>query len=237
MIGDTPVIYENRRTNVRPLHGRTMAPNKSTQAYDVLERMIIFQDIQAGVMVSEAELMEKSGFGRTPLREALQRLSRDNLVQVVPRRGILVPPISVEAQFKLLETRRPLEELAATLAATRARPEQQAAALQRASEFKNFTERDLHELERVLRAGHELVAKSTQNQFLENAMAPLQGLSRRFWFAHLRSDPDDVAIAIDRHGELLTAIGEQDQERAIAAARSLIDYLTEFAYASVKVPA
>lgn len=127
--------------------------------------------------------------------------------------------------------------MAATLAATRARPEQQAAALQRASEFKNFTERDLHELERVLRAGHELVAKSTQNQFLENAMAPLQGLSRRFWFAHLRSDPDDVAIAIDRHGELLTAIGEQDQERAIAAARSLIDYLTEFAYASVKVPA
>src|SRR5690606_41125113 len=59
---------------------------------------IFFQDIQAGVMVSEAELMETSGVGRTPLREALQRLSRDNLVQVVPRRGILVPPISVEAQ-------------------------------------------------------------------------------------------------------------------------------------------
>ncbi|NGP05765.1 GntR family transcriptional regulator [Rhodococcus sp. 14C212] len=213
-----------------------MTPNKSAQAYDVLERMVIFQELPAGAMVSEAELMDKSGFGRTPLREALQRLSRDNLVQVVPRRGILVPPISVESQLKLLETRRPLEEMAATLAASRARPEQRSAALQRAKEFESFTGRDLHEFERVLRAGHELVAESAQNQFLENAMAPLQGLSRRYWFAHLRTDPDDVAIAIDRHSELLTAIGEQDRERAAAAARSLIDYLTEFAYASVSAP-
>lgn len=210
-----------------------MIPNKSAQAYEVLERMVIFQDIPAGAMVSETELMDKSGFGRTPLREALQRLSRDNLVQVVPRRGILVPPISVESQFKLLEARRPLEELAATLAASRARPEQRTAALQSAKMFESYTGRDLYEFERVLRAGHELVAESTQNQFLELAMAPLQGLSRRFWFAYLRSDPDDVAIAIERHSQLLTAIGKQDPRRASVAARALIDYLTDFAYASV----
>lgn len=206
---------------------------KSMQAYDVLERMLIFQEIPAGEMLSEGELMTISGFGRTPLREALQRLSRDNLVEVVPRRGILVPPVSIESQFKLLELRRPLEELAATYAAKRARPDQQAAALERADELKTFQGRDLHEFERLLRSGHSLIAESAHNRYLQNAMAPLQGLSRRFWFAHLRTSPDDVAIASELHSELLSAVGERSETRARAAAQALIEYLTEFAYASI----
>lgn len=61
-------------------------------------------------------------------------------------------------------------------------------------------------------------------------MAPLQGLSRRFWFANLRDVAADLRDGADRHIAILRAIHDQDAERAAQASFALNDYLVEFAH-------
>src|SRR5258707_256719 len=76
------------------------------QAYRELEEEIITLRIPPGAVVSEALLSKRFGVGRTPVREALQRLAREGLVVIMPRRGVVVSEIDVSAQLRLLEARR-----------------------------------------------------------------------------------------------------------------------------------
>src|SRR5438093_6081678 len=73
-----------------------------------------------GQAISEAFLSNALCIGRTPIREALQRLARERLVVIHPRRGIVVSEINVRNQLKMLELRRELERLIARAAARRA---------------------------------------------------------------------------------------------------------------------
>ena len=76
--------------------------------------------LSPGAIVSEKALAERIGIGRTPIREALQRLTRERLVTILPRRGIMVSEINVKSQLRLLEVRRELERLISKRAARRA---------------------------------------------------------------------------------------------------------------------
>jgi DNA-binding GntR family transcriptional regulator len=76
--------------------------------------------LRPGAAVSEAKLSQALGIGRTPIREALQRLARERLVTILPRRGIIVSEISVKAQLRLLEVRREVERLIVRSAERRA---------------------------------------------------------------------------------------------------------------------
>ena len=69
-------------------------------------------------------------FGRTPIREALQRLSREGLITILPRKGVLVSDINPRNQLLLLEVRRELERLLSRSGAERATPEQRTALLE-----------------------------------------------------------------------------------------------------------
>ena len=89
--------------------GRGTNRSLSDQAYEGLEEMIVTLRLEAGAVLSEAELSEKLGIGRTPIREALQRLAREGLVLILPRKGILVSEINPGKQLLLLEVRRELE--------------------------------------------------------------------------------------------------------------------------------
>ena len=81
------------------------------QAYNAVEEMIVQLELAPGTVFSESELSEKIGIGRTPLREALQRLAGDRLVVALPRRGMMVTDINVTEYLALLETRRVLDQL------------------------------------------------------------------------------------------------------------------------------
>src|SRR5256884_312360 len=89
-------------------------------AYAHLEELIVTLKLAPGAVVSESDLSELTGIGRTPIREALQRLAREKLVSILPRRGIVVTEINVGNQLRLLEVRRELERLIARSAARRA---------------------------------------------------------------------------------------------------------------------
>ena len=93
------------------------------KAYAQIEELIVTLQLPPGTVLSELVLADRLGIGRTPIREALQRLSRDGLVNILARRGVLVSEIDLRAQLRLLEVRRELERLMARSAAERAHRE------------------------------------------------------------------------------------------------------------------
>ena len=80
------------------------------------------------------------GFGRTPLREALQKMSSIDLVEIIPRMGIKISEIILYHQLAILEARRPLDELIAKCAARRATDEQKEALITMAIQMEKATE-------------------------------------------------------------------------------------------------
>src|SRR3990170_3225564 len=83
------------------------------QAYYRLEEMIVTLELAPGAILSEQALSSELGIGRTPVREALQRLSREGLVVVLPRKAIIVTETDPKRQLLVLEVRRELERLLA----------------------------------------------------------------------------------------------------------------------------
>ena len=66
----------------------------TARAYRTLERMIVTLELAPGSVATEATLIERVGLGRTPVREALQRLAWEGLVEVRPRAGVAVAPLA-----------------------------------------------------------------------------------------------------------------------------------------------
>ena len=113
----------------RPLRGRTnarQAESLTEQAYRVIEEEIVTLRLKPGDVLSEQLLSATTSIGRTPIREALQRLAREGLITILPRKGILVSDINPRNQLLVLEVRRELERLLSRTGAERATPAQRA---------------------------------------------------------------------------------------------------------------
>lgn len=207
--------------------------NKTDVAYNQLEKMIIFRELAPGSMVSEKQLADSLALGRTPVREALQRLAYERMVEIHPRRGIQIPAISVESQLKILEVRRHIEAVCVRYAASRASMEQKQSMLQLADKLEECAaNKDDFLYASLLKEIHTLLVKAAANEYLQSAMTPLQGLSRRFWFAYKNQD-SDLFEASSYHAAILRAVSHTDAEEAVAASHRLIDYLTDVAYRSI----
>ncbi|MEM7443282.1 MAG: GntR family transcriptional regulator [Pseudomonadota bacterium] len=199
--------------------------SRSEQAYAAIQQMIITGELPAYELISENDLTRRTGCGRTPVREALQRLSFEGFVDVLPRRGIMVTPADINRQLELLETRRPLEELMVTLGAGRASPEQR----ERMRELADELERAVGEQDRtryleINRAIHEVEAAAASNRFLQRQIAVIHSLSRRFWYSVI-SDTESFAAAAHWHAQTLRAIASGDAEAARRCCHELMDLL------------
>ena len=205
------------------------------QAYRALEEQIVTLQIPPGTVVSEALLGERLGIGRTPIREALWRLARERLVTIIPHRGIIVSEINIKTQLRLLELRREVERLVARGAAKRAteaereRLREIAAGMQAASAAND----DL-DFMRLDREFNELTVAAARNEFAESAMTLMQGLSRRFWYLHYK-EAADMPLAARLHAEVARAIAAGAPEPAAEASDRLIDYIEDFARATVGI--
>ena len=81
----------------------------SQTAYQAIKYKIISLELPPGSVVDEFSLRTELGLGRTPIREALQRLSMEKLVTIVPRRGTFVTQIGLTDLQRLSEARLILE--------------------------------------------------------------------------------------------------------------------------------
>jgi DNA-binding GntR family transcriptional regulator len=181
-----------------------------------------------GAVVSETELSERLGIGRTPIREALQRLAREGLVTIFPRKGILVSEINVKSQLRLLEVRRELERLISRSAARRATEEEREHFRRLAANFeKSAKANDDVAFMRTDREFNTLQAAATHNEFAIGAMSLMHGLSRRFWYIHYKQAAD-MPLTAKLHADIARAIAAQDEARAAKATDRLLDVIEKF---------
>ncbi|WP_119681721.1 GntR family transcriptional regulator [Indioceanicola profundi] len=199
------------------------------RAYRQLEELIATLRLPPGTVLSEQMLAKKLMIGRTPIREALQRLAREGLVMILPRRGILVSEINLRTQLRLLEVRRELERLMARTAAERATPaecaefSELAAGMRKASE-----EADDLAFMRLDQQMNTLVAQAARNEFAQRSMGLMHGLSRRFWYQHYKQVAD-LPLCARLHAAVADAIARRDAPAAASASDALIDYIESFA--------
>lgn len=205
------------------------APTLTQEAYERLEEMIITLELAPGEAVSEAILSNRLGIGHTPIREALHRLARQYLVQIIPRRGVVVTSVDVRLQFEVLETRREIDRLLARTSALRAGAQERAqlksliAATNAAIKAK-----DIRKFLRMDADLNQWLSRTAQNSVAVDMAAMLHAVSRRFWFYHLAGQRDFTQTAA-LHVELAAAIASGDGEAAAAASDRLIDHLVAFA--------
>lgn len=220
-------------TTVDPSGGETL----TERAYVALEELIVRLELAPGSVVSETMLSDRLGIGRTPIREALQRLARERLVQILPRRGVIVSTIDVRAQLRLLELRREVERLVARCAARRAVPTERERFSTLAVEFETAadTNDDLHFM-RVDREFNGLTLTAARNEFAADAMGTMQALARRFWYHHYRQAAD-MPEAARLHAALARAIAAADERGAAAALDALLDNIESFTRATVSADA
>ena len=199
------------------------------RAYAELEEMIVTLRLEPGTVLSEAVLAKLLKIGRTPIREALQRLSRDGLVNILPRRGILVSEINLHSQLRLLEVRRELERLMARAAAERANDEERRKFSAIADSMKRASlEADAMAFMRLDQEFNALISTTARNEFASRSMGLMHGLSRRFWYQHYR-EAADLPLAARLHAEVAEAIAKGDPDRAGAASDRLVGYIASFA--------
>jgi DNA-binding GntR family transcriptional regulator len=203
------------------------------KAYRALEEEIVTLRIPPGTVVSEAILSRRLGVGRTPIREALQRLAREWLVVIMPRRGIVVSEIDPVRQLRLLEARREIERFLARSAAKRATPLQRVQ-FQEIADGMDHAARDTDDIAfmRLDREFNLLVLDASGNEFAASAMSLMNGLSRRFWYMHYKQAAD-LPLAARLHAAIARAIGDGDQAIAGESSDALVDYIQAFARATI----
>ena len=190
-------------------------------------------ELPPGSAVSEAMLSERLGIGRTPIREALQRLARERLVQILPRRGVIVSDINVKAQLRLLELRREVERLVVRSAARRATEAERKRFVELADRFeKSARQNDDTTFMRVDREYNELSVSASRNEFAAGAMSLMHSLSRRFWYVHYKQAADMPEVA-KLHADIARAIAAGDEPAAGAASDRLLDMVDSFTRATV----
>lgn len=216
-----------RRASAAALAEAALQPfgeSLAEQAYRKLEEQIVTLELAPGAQLTEGSLGARLGLGRTPVREALKRLATEHLVQISPRRGVVVAEVNVEQQLMVLEVRRELERLIAGRAAARATPAER----RRLSDMALAMERagakdDWLAFLRLDREFNLFVAQCAHNQYAASAIAPLHALSRRFWCMHYR-ETGDLPFSAGAHADIMRAVAAGDAAGAERAADRLIDF-------------
>jgi len=201
------------------------APSLAEQAYQLLEEKLVTLDLPPGAQVSEGTLIEMIGLGRTPVREAIQRLAQQELLLVMPRRGLLVTPINRGSMLHILETRKPIERVIVYRAALNAKDSQRSeiAAIARKltishENFAGFLKLDL-ELDRIL-------DDCAGNPYATAAVSPLRSHCRRFWY---NNRPQmQLSDAISAHSKMARLIARRDYVGAQKASDSAIAVMERF---------
>ena len=197
-------------------------------AYDAIETMISTLQLQPGSPVVEAEIAERTGLGRTPVREALLRMVSIGLIVQQPRRGLLVSHIDLADHLDVIQTRRVLERLLASNAARRATAPQRQAIVRCAENMMEAATRG--HLDGYMQADHALdlvTHQASQNHSAVKCVQPLIVQCRRFWYAYQHEG--EVSEGARAHMQLAQGIASGDEAQAVAGAEQLMEYLERFA--------
>jgi DNA-binding GntR family transcriptional regulator len=199
-------------------------PSLSEIAYHRLEEAIVTLSLRPGAVLTEAQLIALVGVGRTPVREALIRLAQQGMVEILPRKGVVVAGIDAIDIMAALDAREVLERLIASDAAKRASPRERIAIVEKARAMRAAAEiGDANVYMRLDKELDVLVAEAARSPYATRAVEPLQALIRRAWYHFERQD--DLLPAAAHHAAFAQALATADPAAAMAASDALMLHL------------
>ncbi len=186
----------------------------SQKIYKILKEAIIKQDLPPGAKLRETQIANELGVSRTPVREAIRRLSIEGFVEITPNQNSIVKDLSLEDLIDILKIREYLEGLSVNLACN------------------NITEKDVKKFESILEnmktqiekhnlkrfsslddRFHTYILKISKNKRLIQMMEIINDQIRRFRFESLAL-PGRLEESFKEHVEIFNAIKERDGEKA-----------------------
>lgn len=201
---------------------QTPTPSLSERAYRELKNRILTLQLRPGLFLNELALAEMLDIGRMPIHQAVHRLKAEGLVEVIPRKGLVIRPDSLKDILALLEARLAMEPNITALAAKRATKEQILALKKLVAESKKIVDqRERLSFMKLDRAFHGLIADAAGNKMLADAQRPLHERSELIW--HLRVMKEDGLVVNQReHTNIYSAIVKRD---ANAARKAMEEHL------------
>lgn len=193
------------------------------QAYEAIKDRIITCQFQPGECINEASVSEMLGFGRTPVHQAIDRLMLEEMVDVIPRKGVIVKPVILQDVMQMIEVRMVNETECARLAAERAEAshiEEMSAILSRAA--RAIDDQDIHALMTLDRQFHLLLAGASKNLELAEILRRLNERSLRFWFISFTT-PDHHRNFQGQHEAVFEAVRKHNPNAAESAMRVHIE--------------
>src|SRR3954451_17337769 len=183
----------------------------SERAYDYVKARLLDGRLPGGTLLSENELATRLGVSRTPVRQALVQLEAEELLELYPKRGALVVPISPSEAEDVLEARLLIETHCARRAAG-AGPR----LVERLREAIAEQERGVGGFAWSDRDFHTAIVESAGNHILDRQYESLRDRHQRIAAAAVAGDPTRIARFIAEHKEILAAIERGDGDAASA---------------------
>ena len=196
------------------------------QAYDQLVKQITRLDLPPGSVLAERTLIESLGIGRTPIREALQRLSIEGLVVHRMNRGMFVADVTYTHVREIYEFRSMIDGYACRLAARRATKAQ----ADRLSELHQQLVKAINDdnLDAYVENGREfykVLAAAANNSFISEIIPRIINLHLRLWFI-ISSKHQTWRTIAEHHQHMIfdvsEAIAQGDGDRAELAVKNYI---------------
>lgn len=190
--------------------------------YDHLKQAIIDQDIEPGARLVENRISQMLGISRTPLREALHKLEREDWIEKIPSGGFRVMTLSREDIEETFGIRAVLEAYAARLAAEKHRPSDLIPLEKVMKQFQNCLEKKhTARLPEINTEFHDLLYAMSDSPRLIKMINQLRAPISRYRQIILKQETYAAASCQD-HADMLTAMNQRDANRVEALVRSHI---------------
>jgi len=190
-----------------------LSPKRESDRVEIeLREKILTLEIDPGLAISEASLINRYHWGRTPLREAFQRLAEQSLLQIIPRHGVVITPLSVFEFFEVMEAMAMVIGPAASLAC------------------KYLTEKEIIQLQQSITQSelatsssdfitiaaqdykfHRILAIATRNRYLSRHLLHLHQVATRFNLASWKRDAN-AEFSLKEHNKILESLQSRDEE-------------------------
>jgi Transcriptional regulators len=207
--------------NVNPISsGKSLSLNE--QAYLAFRHKLITLRYKPGEYLNTAQVMDDLEIGRTPINQAIHRLATEGLLQIIPRKGVMVAPLSIDDALELIEVRLVNETLCVELASKKVSDvhihqlhgmNQQIGSACKA--------RDREKMMLLDREFHQVLANIAGNSRLSDILSVIHAQAQRFWATTL-SNVEHMDEVITEHNEIIEALKSGDTRRATEAARAHI---------------
>ncbi|CAH5406927.1 HTH-type transcriptional repressor RspR, partial [Serratia marcescens] len=191
-------------------------------AYRRFKQALVTLSYKPGEYLNTAQVMNDLDMGRTPINQAIHRLANEGLLQVIPRKGVMVSPLSMDDALELIEVRLANEMLCMQLASQRITERQIATLTELNRQIEAASqERDRVRMMTLDHAFHQELAQIAGNNMLADILSVLHARAQRFWASTL-SREGHMREVIDEHRAIIAALAAQDSAAAAEAAQAHI---------------